>query len=225
MSGDKETVGDQHCLDLFSGLGGFSQAFEDSDEWSVTTVDINPEFSPDVQADVVGLSWSEVGTHYDVVLAGPPCPGFSLMNVSDNWDGEDNPDSESARDSLETMFATFRLIESISPDWYVIENPVGMARPYLERFCESVDLITQCQYGRDVQKRTYLGHNLTGFDARRCASGDGCHKAAPRGSDTGTQSTDKTPPERAKLPRGLSEEVLRSIENRSEQQTLDTVIA
>ncbi len=129
MSGDKEAVGTQHCLDLFSGLGGFSQAFADSDDWTVTTVDINDEFSPDVQADVVGLSWADVGTHYDVVLAGPPCPGFSLMNVSDNWDGEDNPDSESARDSLETMYATFRLIESISPEWYVIENPVGMAAP------------------------------------------------------------------------------------------------
>jgi len=33
-----------HCLDLFSGLGGFSSAFEDSGRWSVTTVEIAEEF-------------------------------------------------------------------------------------------------------------------------------------------------------------------------------------
>jgi hypothetical protein len=212
------------CLDLFSGLGGFSSAFNEANDWEVTTVDINPEFSPDIEADIVGLSWQDVGTDYDVVLAGPPCPGFSLMNVSKNWTEDKRPDSPSSRDSIETIFATFRLIEAISPDFYVIENPVGMAETYLNNFCDKVDLITQCRYGRDFQKRTYLGHNLNGFDVRRCSSGQDCHEAAPRGSNTGTQSTENDSQERAKLPFGLSKAILQTIEGESKQSTLKSIV-
>jgi site-specific DNA-cytosine methylase len=34
-------------LDLFAGLGDFSAAFEDSDTWEVTTVEIEERFEPD----------------------------------------------------------------------------------------------------------------------------------------------------------------------------------
>jgi hypothetical protein len=48
-------VSDYRVLDLFSGLGGFSSAFADSERWRVTTVDIEPRFDPDIQADVFEL--------------------------------------------------------------------------------------------------------------------------------------------------------------------------
>ena len=39
----------KHCLDLFAGLGGFSAAFEEADNWTVTTVEIADRFDPDIQ--------------------------------------------------------------------------------------------------------------------------------------------------------------------------------
>ena len=41
-------------LDLFSGLGGFSQAFKDRGH-KVTTLDNNPEFNPDICIDIMML--------------------------------------------------------------------------------------------------------------------------------------------------------------------------
>ena len=66
------------CLDLFCGLGGFSAAFEDSDRWDLTTVDINERFNPDIVADVFELRPSDLEEDFDVVLASPPCTSFSL---------------------------------------------------------------------------------------------------------------------------------------------------
>jgi hypothetical protein len=45
------------CVDLFAGLGGFSSAFEDHDEWQVFTVDLDPDdrFDPDLKADIFDL--------------------------------------------------------------------------------------------------------------------------------------------------------------------------
>lgn len=45
------------CVDLFSGLGGFSAAFEDAEDWKVFSVDLDPEdrFSPDLRADILDL--------------------------------------------------------------------------------------------------------------------------------------------------------------------------
>ena len=43
------------CIDLCSGLGGFSQAFRDDPAWEVITVDINPKFKPTIVADVCNL--------------------------------------------------------------------------------------------------------------------------------------------------------------------------
>ena len=52
-------------IDLFSGLGGASQAFEAAG-WEVVTVDINPEFNPTICCNVEDLwltkefkSWSK----------------------------------------------------------------------------------------------------------------------------------------------------------------------
>jgi len=46
---------DRHCLDLFCGLGGFSQAFEAAADWTVTTVDIEARFDPDIEAEQTQL--------------------------------------------------------------------------------------------------------------------------------------------------------------------------
>lgn len=83
------------CLDLFSGKGGFSQAFEESEEWEVVTVDVEAEFDPDLCADVLELRPADlleaIGLDRDeidvlVVLASPPCTDFTLACMNKKWD-------------------------------------------------------------------------------------------------------------------------------------------
>lgn len=71
-------------LDLFSGLGGWSEAFV-AHGYDVTRVEMEPRFSSvprTVQADV--LTWEPDGP-YDLVLASPPCEGFSVAALGHNW--------------------------------------------------------------------------------------------------------------------------------------------
>ncbi|MEA5406388.1 hypothetical protein VB773_01495 [Haloarculaceae archaeon H-GB2-1] len=67
MSGSES----RRILDLFSGLGGFSAAFEDSSNWEVTTVEIEEQFDPDICADILDLRPSDFDHEYDVILASP----------------------------------------------------------------------------------------------------------------------------------------------------------
>jgi len=78
-------------LDLFAGLGGFSAAFRDSEQWDVTTVEIEEKFDPDVTGDVMDLRPSDLlgilGEYdYLVIVASPPCTVFSPAGNHDLWD-------------------------------------------------------------------------------------------------------------------------------------------
>jgi site-specific DNA-cytosine methylase len=102
-------------LDLFSGLGGFSQAFKDRGH-EVTRVDIAPEFAPDICADVMTL---ETEGSYDVVLASPPCTEFSKDSMP--WCHDAAPD-------VALLKRTIEIIEEIAPEFWVIENVRGAVR-------------------------------------------------------------------------------------------------
>jgi hypothetical protein len=238
---------DRRVLNLFAVLEGWSQAFRGRPGWEVVTVDRAEQFDPklwldewgfrtttveshvhqDTVADIRTLSWEELGTNYDVVLAGPDCRGFTMMNVGRNWVDGEEPDSEAARRSLELLFKTFELIETIAPDYYVIENPVGMAGDYLRSFADRVDIVHQCQYGKDFQKPTYVAHNIPAFEPRQCSRGADCHVSASRSSDAGTQAQNVAGADRACIPKGLSRAIREAIEveyaGQTEQQTLAAI--
>jgi len=67
------------CIDLCSGLGGFSQAFENDPEWEVVRIDVNPKFRPTIVADVRYLPLRE-DLHPELLVASPPCEHFSIAN-------------------------------------------------------------------------------------------------------------------------------------------------
>jgi len=214
-------------LDLFSGLGGFSAAFEDSDNWDVTTVDIDAEFNPDIQADVLNLRPSDL-PNPDVVLASPPCTAFSMAASGTHLDADGRPVSEWGAESIALVHHTIGLVRGLNPDYYVIENPMGGMRNELG---EPDAHVWWCQYGADRAKPTDLwGRIPPGFDARACRNGNtACHhESAPRGSDSGTQASGRDTAERAKLPYGLSDELCVACEEGlqgelSEQATLDAL--
>jgi hypothetical protein len=213
----------QHVLDLFAGLGGFSAAFEESDRWGVTTVEIEERFNPDIQADVMDLRPADL-PDADVVLASPPCTVFSIANQpSPHFDG-DRPTSAEARESIALVYHTIGLIRAINPDYWVLENPRGKLRAILG---QPTGTINYCQYGYDWQKPTDLwGEHPPGFEYRTCPPGAGCHQAGEHGWDTGEKRKHfRDPAERAKVPYGVSEAILNAVEGRCEQTTLDGVKA
>lgn len=203
------------CLDLFSGLGGFSAAFRDSDDWQVYTVDIDPEFDPDLCADVMELRPADVLDAIDldrgeidalVVLASPPCTVFSPAGNHDLWDFDSQqPTGEPAREHVTLAYHTIGLVRSLSPDYWFVENPTGRLKWYLG---EPTGRVTYCQYGRDYMKRTDLWGDHPQMEYRSCTRNSECHERNVE--DDGTSavaSMDRDHAERSKVPYELSESI------------------
>jgi len=214
------------CLDLFSGLGGFSAAFEESPEWDVVTVDIEERFNPDIQADVMELRPGDL-PDADVILASPPCNCFSKAAAwQEHWVG-DAPQTDAARESVALAFHTVGLIRALAPEYWFVENPEGHLRKFLGRPTGSV---TYCQYGTDYMKPTDLWGRHPPMTYRRCRNGDDCHNSKPRRREAGDDCHPGTelprdPAERAKVPYELSEAILDAVEGKSEQTSLMDVRA
>jgi len=109
-------------IDLFSGLGGASQAMKERG-WDVITVDINPDFSPDICCDIQDFNYS--GPPPDLVWASPPCTEFSKASLPSSWVCNGGIHKEP---DLSLVLATIRIIKEIRPRWWVIENVRGAVR-------------------------------------------------------------------------------------------------
>ena len=202
-------------LDLFCGLGGWSQAFKDRGH-EVVTVDIEQKFNPIICKDIGKLTIFDLKKaadylSFDVVLASPPCNCFSVASIGKHWNYDGTP-KKTAKKAISLVQNTLFLIKELNPKFWVMENPRGMLRqlPFMKLYHRKT--ITQCQYGSKRMKPTDLwGKFPFLFSARNCKNGDSCHVSAPRGSQTGTQGF-ATTEERAKIPYGLSEEMCRACE-------------
>ena len=107
------------CIDLCAGLKGFSQAFEESKEWEVITLEINKKQKPTIQADVKHLPLRP-GLDPEVLLASPPCNHFSLACLQFPRKGVKN--------ALEIVGACFEAVAILKPKYWFIENPRGRLR-------------------------------------------------------------------------------------------------
>lgn len=127
-------------LDLFSGLGGFSEAFLRAGD-EVVRVENNPLLSevPNTSIECVRqvrdrlLEYKQNGhpiRKIDLVLASPPCYEFSLAYSAPRVKAQRN--GEEWNPSLELIEITLEIIDIIQPRWWVIENVVGSAR-YFEK--------------------------------------------------------------------------------------------
>lgn len=127
-------------LDLFSGLGGFSEAFYRAGD-EVVRVENNPLLSEvpcTTMQDVLevrdrihlyhaqGLETRE----YDVLLAGPPCREFSLAYSSPRSIAQRN--GEDFEPNMELLEATIDIIRCTKPRYWVIENVVGSIKYFHE---------------------------------------------------------------------------------------------
>lgn len=197
-------------LDMFAGLGGWGSAFKDRGHTVIST-DINPDFHTTVTGDILDPEVVETLIDlgpYDVILASPPCEGFSVMNIGRNWNHDNTPKTETAALGVRLVEQTRQVIEQLNPAVFIIENPRAKLRKLpvmggLER-----RTVTYCQYGLPTMKPTDLwgGFPPTLSLSPPCHNGDPCHDAAPRGSRQGIQGI-RGSAERALVPYELSHAV------------------
>lgn len=207
-------------LDLFSGLGGFSAAFDANPNYNVTTVDIDPKFEPEIVADVLDLRWSDL-PEADIITASPPCTAFTVMRIGQCWeqddDGNHHPIDDFAKTSLQLVYHTVGLIKAIDPDWWVMENPRGMMR---QMFRPPDYEVWYCQYGTSYAKPTDLWGKLPkSFEPKSCSNRNPyCdHDRVSRGTKNGVQNVSNSA-QRALVPYDLSNAIKESIENPEPKQ-------
>lgn len=133
----------KYMIDLFSGCGGLSFGFEqagfecivgvDSDKPALETFKYN---HPKASAMHLDLSKEESITEIiskidnrkiNLIVAGPPCQGFSLSG---------NRDETDKRNIL--FYSVFKLAASIKPKYIVIENVPGIATLYKGKAREAI---------------------------------------------------------------------------------------
>ena len=96
-------------LDLFAGLEGWSEPFCDHGH-EVCSVDIDERFDVTMHADILDLRAADLPWQPDLILASPPCEGFTVMNIGKNWTRPNEvpphaPKTERARQALKLVQA------------------------------------------------------------------------------------------------------------------------
>lgn len=122
-------------IDLFSGLGGASRAFDESPDWCTLKIDNNPELI-DHNRGLIMLDISQVdevvriiraylenlAPEKLVIWASPPCQQFSYANAQ-----------RAPEDFDMTLFdAAHDIIKTLAPDYWVIENVRGAREVFSE---------------------------------------------------------------------------------------------
>lgn len=105
-------------IDLFSGLGGFSQAFLDRGH-DVTRYDFNEDFAEiphTMIKDVLELTAKDL-EDADIILASIDCTHFTYANH--------NPSKEGLQHSRKLARHVLKIIQEAKPRYYAIENPPG----------------------------------------------------------------------------------------------------
>lgn len=191
-------------LDLYSGLGGASEAFL-SAGWDVLRIDNNPLLSgvPNtVMNDLSSGGWNDKDK-FDLVWASPPCREFSSAYSAPGpkakREGRDfEPD-------LTLLNQAMLIINTINPRWWVIENVSGASKIFSREL--------------GMPPRQIVGpFFLWGLFPRLIMPPGWNHSKF----DNDTWSDDPLRPnKRGKIPLGVSEKLLQAI---SEQRSLEDYI-
>ncbi|WP_409068730.1 DNA cytosine methyltransferase [Clostridium caseinilyticum] len=124
-----------NAIDLFAGCGGLSKGFldagykiivgVDNDQAALNTFEVNHDGAEGLNADLSEQeTFDEIKRiagerSIDVVIAGPPCQGFSLSGPR-NFDDERN----------KLYLAVIEMVRQYKPKGFIIENVPGMATLY-----------------------------------------------------------------------------------------------
>lgn len=143
-------------LELFSGTKSVSKAmlklWPDAE---VISVDISPEYSPDICTDV--RTWNFYGElehgSVDVLWASPPCTHYSLANKGQR-------DLDTADECVQ---AVFKMIDYLQPTAWFVENPAtGMLqkRDFMKLYAPYRKCTCYCHFGKPYRKATNIWTNV-----------------------------------------------------------------
>ena len=143
-------------LDLFSGLGGFSEAFVLNDD-EVLRIENNPllsEVKHTVMMDVCklrdiiaeGLTQGDLNPYLlniDLIVASPPCYDFSLAYSAPQGiiARKGKEEFEAYQPDMELFEVTLEIIEMLKPRYWIIENVRGSIR-----HCEKIGLVPRQKF-------------------------------------------------------------------------------
>lgn len=117
-------------VDLFSGLGGASAAFDEDPNWITIKIDNEPtllEFNRGLYVmdisdtdEVIAMIRTQLPPHEKLVVwASPPCEQFSWVRA-DRIAGQTVDDFD-----LTLLDSTRQIIEALRPDYWIVENVQG----------------------------------------------------------------------------------------------------
>jgi len=143
----------KHFLDLFSGLGGASEAFvQDLGNWSVLRIDNNPLLGgvPYTVIDDIKLLANDLNPSgmfprtlekIDCIWASPPCTEFSGGFASPKSIASREIGLENYKPDMSLLHAAMDIIEIVKPKFWIIENVIGSIRYFREFLGEPRQII------------------------------------------------------------------------------------
>jgi len=207
-------------VDLFSGLGGFSQAFLDRGH-EVTRYDNDPRFKDipnTIIKDVLELTSKDL-LEQDVILASPPCTCFSVASQARYWRGNEPREEkrEEVLKAVELALHAYDIMKHADPIFYVLENPRGRLRNFLGK----PDFVTSwAAWGTRYLKPTHLWGRLPPMEwpiARKWEP----NSSGGAGNRHKNDPYPRDPAKRALVPYQFSLSLCLACEGLSNQTTLD----
>lgn len=134
-------------LDLCGGTGSWSRPYADA--------------GYDVR--IVTLPDNDVRTYQPPpavhgILAAPPCDHFAVSGA--RWFADKDADGRTV-EAIDIVRSCLRIINSCSPAWWALENPVGRIRRLVPELGMPVMAFDPCDYGDPWTKRTLLWGRFT----------------------------------------------------------------
>jgi len=198
-------------VDLFSGLGGFSQAFVDRGH-DVVRIEYDEKFKEvphTMLYDIMDLDGFDSFVP-EIILAGPPCTHFSIAAVSHHW--KNGEPTEATLQQIELVKHTIKIIKEANSKYWILENPRGMLRNVIGKPAKTIPM---CAYGKEAYKPTDLWGVFPPIDWLMPMKWE----KAPRGSSLGVQGYND-PAKAALIPYDFSLAVCLAAEGNSPQRTI-----
>ena len=120
MTDDARPSGERLHIDLGTGLGGWTEPFQETDGWLSVGIDIRDDLEADIIGDIKQLP---IDCQPDLLTMSPPCTQFARHMLP--WLDEPNPD-------LSLVKSCQQAVDDLEPTWWVLENSRGLHQYWKE---------------------------------------------------------------------------------------------
>ena len=201
-------------VDICSGYGGWSEAALKRGH-TVIRIDNNPVFADvpnTIIMDVRNIQDLDLPEDVTLMLLAPPCKYLSLASVYHHWDKKGRPKHLDTIEALRIVGWCLDAVDYIKPKYWILENPQGMLRNFLNRPGVALPGVTTWMgsWGGPSIKPTDLWGQLPPMEwpekPKEFTKGAGCGKG-------GRDLRPSDPARRAIIPYALSEAVCIAVEN------------